>query len=95
MSVLSQSSILFMGYSPRDTDLDRILRCLWATKKIPYQSYLIHQALPGYLDEEVWEPRNVHLIKIPSSLDDFATQLKEGVEAKIAVLEEGRNGTQH
>jgi nucleoside phosphorylase len=95
MSVLNQSSILFMGYSPRDTDLDRVLRCLWAKKKIPYQSYLIHQALPGYLDEEIWDPRNVSLIKIPSSLDEFITQLREGVEAKISVLEERKHVKQH
>jgi nucleoside phosphorylase len=95
MSVLNQSSILIMGYSPRDTDLDRVLRCLWAKKKIPNQSYLIHQALPGYLDEEIWDPRNVDLIKIPSSLDEFATQLKEGVEAKISAREEKRNVKQH
>ncbi len=83
-----RSNILFMGYSPSDTDLHSIVRCLWPSTKIRNKSWLIHQAQPGYLGEEIWENRNVGLIKIPSLLDEFVTQLKGEIESKIPVSEE-------
>ena len=89
MSIIRQSSILFMGYSSSDIDLDRIVRYLWSGKKMQYQSCLIHQAQPGYVEKDIWNNRNVDLIRIPSSLDDFMTQLKGGIEAKISEFEEG------
>ncbi len=83
ISILSECSILFMGYSPRDTDLNRIVHCLWSRNRMP-NSYLLHQAQLGYLEKEIWEKRNVDLIQ--TSLNDFVTQLKEGIEAKIQVI---------
>ncbi len=88
MSILHQSSILFMGYSPRDTDLDRILHCLWSPSNTMYKSFLLHQAQPGDLEKEIWKTRNVELIKIPTLLDDFVTEMKKVIDAQIPVLEE-------
>ncbi|MDJ0899956.1 MAG: SIR2 family protein [Xenococcus sp. MO_188.B8] len=90
MSILHQNSILFMGYSPRDTDLDRIVHCLWSSpNNMRNKSCLLHQAQPGYLEKEIWKSRNVKLIEIPTSLDDFVTELKEVIDAQIPILEEG------
>lgn len=84
MGILRQkSNILFMGYSPTDTDLDRIMHCFWPEKRIPNQSWLLHQAQPGYLEQEIWETRNVDLLKMPFPLDEFVAQLKGGIEAQL------------
>src|SRR5579883_2959154 len=82
-SVLGGSKILFMGYSPGDTDLDRIIHCLWPGSRIPNKSYLLHQAQSGDLEQEIWTIRNVDLLNLPFSLDNFVTQLKGEIEAYI------------
>jgi hypothetical protein len=90
MSILGRNSnILFMGYSPSDTDLDRIMHCFWLENKIPNKSWLLHHAQPGYLEQEIWETRNVDLLKMPSSLEGFVDQLKRGIEAQIQLPDEG------
>lgn len=78
-----------MGYSPSDIGLHNIVRCLWQEKRIKTKSLLIHQANPGYLEEEIWGTRNVDLIKIPSSQKDFVNQLKEGIKDKFKSLPKG------
>ena len=86
ISILRGSSILFMGYSPKDTDLDRIVHCLWPPKNpMRNKSILLHQAQPGYLEQEIWHSRQVELIEISTSLDDLVTKLKEVIDAQIPV----------
>jgi nucleoside phosphorylase len=90
MSVLHQSSILFMGYTPSDTDLDRIVHCLWspAHRMQANKSWLLHEAQPGEIEKAIWDTRNTELRKIPTSLDNFVTELEEGIKKQITALEE-------
>jgi hypothetical protein len=85
--LLHKNNILFMGYSPSDTDLSRIVHSLWSEDKIRSESWLLHQSQLGELDQKIWGTRNVELLKMPSLLEDFVTQLKGGIEA-IPVFEE-------
>jgi hypothetical protein len=54
--------------------------------KIQGRSWLLHQSQIGDLDQKIWGARNVDLLKMPSSLEDFVTQLKGEIEA-IPVFE--------
>lgn len=81
ISILTKSNVLFMGYSPSDSDLQLLMNCFWPNNRIPGKSWLLHQAKPGDLEQEIWKTRNVELLDIPSS-DDFVGQLEKVIEAQ-------------
>lgn len=83
ISILTKGNLLFMGYSPNDSDLQYLMNCFWPNNRIPGKSWLLHQAKPGHLEQEIWNDRNVELLDIPSSIDEFVTQLQELIEARI------------
>jgi SIR2-like domain/CHAT domain len=78
----SQLSILFLGYSPSDPDLQLIFNRLWQDEKLEY-SYLVHQSNPGQLEREIWEKRGVDLLSLDGSLEDFLISLQNGIEEKM------------
>jgi len=79
--ILTKGNVLFMGYSPSDSDLQILMNCFWPENKIKDKSWLLHQAKPGDLEQEIWKTRNVELLDIPS-LEDFVSQLKKVIEAE-------------
>ncbi|MGQ9872932.1 SIR2 family protein [Leptodesmis sp.] len=54
-SILKKSSVLFLGYSPNDSDLQLIVHRLWQEDKLPNKSQLVHQSQPGNLEKKMWE----------------------------------------
>ena len=82
-SILTKGNILLMGYSPSDSDLQLLMHCLWPANRITGKSRLLHQAKPGDLEQELWKSRNVELLDIPSSVDDFVAQLQKAIEEHI------------
>ncbi|EKU96456.1 nucleoside phosphorylase [Leptolyngbya sp. PCC 7375] len=82
-SILTRGNILFMGYSPSDSDLQLMMNCLWPANRITGKSWLLHQAKPGDLEKKLWESRNVALLDMPSSVDEFVEQLQRAIEARI------------
>ncbi len=83
IGILQNANLLFMGYSPSDSDLQILVNCLWKDNKIPTKSWLLHQAQPGHFEQEIWKQRNVELLDIPSSLDDFVAQIKEAIQERM------------
>lgn len=84
ISILKQSSVLFLGYSPNDSDLQLILHRLWQEDKLPTKSQLVHQSQPGDLEKRIWEEqRNVKLLPICCSLEDFVSSLKQDLEEHL------------
>lgn len=86
INTIKYNSILFMGYSPNDTDVNRIVHSLLQGDSFECKSWLLHQSQVGDLDKRIWDKRNVKLLKMPSLLEDFVAQLKGEVE-KIPVSE--------
>ena len=82
-SILTKGNVLFLGYSPSDSDLSYLMNCFWPENRIPGKSWLLHQAKPGHLEQELWKARNVDLLNMPSSVDDFVMQLQEEIEARV------------
>jgi hypothetical protein len=80
---LTNGNVLFMGYSPSDSDLQLLMHCFWPENKIRGKSWLLHQAKPGHLEQELWKTRNVELLDMSSSVDDFVAQLQGAIEARI------------
>ncbi|HIK16411.1 MAG TPA: SIR2 family protein [Leptolyngbyaceae cyanobacterium M33_DOE_097] len=81
ISILTKGNVLFMGYSPSDSDLQILMNCFWPENKIKNKSWLLHQSKPGDLEQEIWKTRNVELLDIPS-VDDFVSQLQKVIEAQ-------------
>ncbi len=79
----NENHILFMGYSPSDSDLQLLMNCLWPNNRMPAKSWLLHPAKPGKLEKKLWEERNVTTIEMPSSLDNFVAQLQEIINTQI------------
>lgn len=76
---LSMSNFLFLGYSLADWNLRVILHRIWGEQQErSYQPWAI-QLNPKWLDEKFWKRRGVDIINKP--LGDYATALKEGLEA--------------
>ncbi len=80
ISILTKGNVLFMGYSPSDSDLRLLMNCFWPENRIKDKSWLLHQAKPGDLEQETWKMRNVELLDI-SSLNDFVGQLQTVIES--------------
>jgi hypothetical protein len=78
-------SILFLGYSPSDSELQLISNQIWSEKepRLPKSSFMVHQSKPGKLEQEIWQQRGVELIDIDCSLEDFAISLQSKIEEKI------------
>ena len=71
INLLHKNNILFMGYSPSDTDLNRIVHSLWREDKdkIQGRSWLLHQSQIGDLDPHVTQkPKKVSETAIPSEI---------------------------
>ena len=83
-------SILFLGCSPSDSELQLIADQIWFAQsgserpRLPKASSMLHQSKPGELEREIWEQQwGVKLIELDSSLDDFAISLQREIEARI------------
>ncbi len=84
ISILKESTILFLGYSPNDSDLHLIVHRFWGEDKLPGKSQLVHQSQPGNLEKKIWqEQRNAKLLPIACSLDDFVIALKQELETQM------------
>lgn len=83
LNALTKGNVLFMGYSPSDSDLLLLMNCLWPNNKIPSKSWLLHQAKPGDLEKELWKTRNVELRELPSSIDGSVVQFRDVIKARI------------
>ncbi|WP_442785773.1 SIR2 family protein [Leptolyngbya sp. Heron Island J] len=89
VTILKKGNILFMGYSPSDSDLQLLMHCFWPANRITGKSWLLHQAKPGDLEQELWKSRNVALLNMassedePSSEDEFVKQLQRTIEARF------------
>lgn len=86
LRILQDNSILFLGYSPNDSDLQLIVNRFWKNNKLPGKSWLVHQSQPGNLEQKIWEEqRDVELLSIDCSLEDFVTSLKAEIEKQLSV----------
>lgn len=84
LNILREASILFLGYSPNDADLQLIVNRFWPDQKLPGMSWLVHQSRPGDLEERIWEKqRNVELLSICYSLEDFVFLLSKELETQL------------
>lgn len=83
MKVLKNNNILFLGYSPSDSDLQHLTSYFWPDNQNLSKSWLVHQAKPGRLEQETWKKRNVELIDIASTMEDFLTEFQSAMEARI------------
>lgn len=84
ITVLNQCSILFLGYSPSDSDLQLIVNRFWPDKKLTKGSCLVHQSKLGEIEEKIWQDqRGVKLISLDDSLEDFMLSLQSGIEEEI------------
>jgi nucleoside phosphorylase len=82
IGVLKEAGIFFLGYSPNDSDLQLIVNWLWQNKQLPKGSWLVHQSQPGDLERKIWEDqRNVELLSITCSPEDYVASLKQEIEA--------------
>ncbi len=86
------SSILFLGYSSNDYELqllvDRLLKEKILTKsdvsRSGFTSWLLHQCQPGDIKTAIWEKRQtIKLIEIQSTWIDFVSNLKTAIDQKI------------
>ncbi|MDJ0703929.1 MAG: SIR2 family protein [Leptolyngbyaceae cyanobacterium MO_188.B28] len=84
LTILRRNKILFMGFSPSDSDLQFLVNCIWEGNRINKKSFLLHQAKPGHLEQELWKDRNVTLLNMSSSVDDFVAQLQEAIEVCLS-----------
>ncbi|WNZ47892.1 SIR2 family protein [Leptolyngbya boryana CZ1] len=76
LKILKNSSILFMGYSPNDYDL-QLLHPIWEQGHLQGHSWFIHQSEPGNIDQKLWEKRNI--TPIESDLQTCLTELQKGI----------------
>jgi nucleoside phosphorylase len=83
ISILKKGNILFVGYSPSDADLQQLMNCFWPENRISGKSWFLHQAKPGQLEEEIWHVRNVELLDMQSSVQDFVRQLERAIQERI------------
>ena len=78
------TSVLFLGCSPSDSELQLITNQIWADRRLPKSSFMLHQSKPGKLEREIWEQqRGVKLIELDSSLDNFLVSLQREIETRI------------
>ncbi|MGP1385930.1 MAG: SIR2 family protein [Thainema sp.] len=79
--ILYESSALFLGYSPNDSDLQLIVHRLWQDKPLPGGSRLIHHCQPGEIEQKIWqEQRNTELIATTCSPEEFVASLRQDIE---------------
>jgi nucleoside phosphorylase len=81
---LKQSSLLFLGYSLNDYDLQLTLHKSWVQQTLfvgQKSSWFIHRSQPGSHEEKFWKDRHVTLYEI--RLEDFLTQLERGVKQEM------------
>ena len=76
-------SILFLGYSPSDSELQLVFSQIWSENKLPKSSFMVHQSKPGKLEQEIWQQQGLELIEFDRSLEDFASYLETKIEEKI------------
>jgi hypothetical protein len=84
LKTLKQNRILFMGFSPNDSDLQFLMNAIWKENRLHKKPCLFHQARLGQLERELWQHRNVDLLEMPPSVDDLVAQLWEAVEVRVA-----------
>ena len=75
-------SILFLGYTPSDPDLQLLVNRFWKDESL-LGSYLVHQSQPGELEKKIWNKKNVELISLDCSLEDFTISLQNAIEEEI------------
>ena len=79
-----KSKILFLGYSPYDSDLLIVLHRFWKNQPLPksklrsIQSWLVHKSEPGRLEKRLLRDRAIEAIEM--QLADFITNLEMGIE---------------
>lgn len=56
-NMMSNKSILFIGYSPSDRDLNLIANSLWGEQGLCADSWFIHQSEVGELERCIWEKK--------------------------------------
>ncbi|MFZ4640736.1 MAG: SIR2 family protein [Nodosilinea sp.] len=83
ISILTRGNLLFLGYSPNDSDLQLLINCLWPDNKLANKSWLLHQAKPGDLEIELWKTRNVELLPMGPSLEDFVKDFQADIDTLI------------
>jgi hypothetical protein len=91
ISTIRQATILFLGYSPSDSELQLIVNRFWSKtsgserEKLGRHSCLVHQSSPGDLEKKVWQGRGVELLLFDHSLslEDFATYFESEIEEAI------------
>jgi hypothetical protein len=83
ISILTRGNLLFLGYSPSDSDLQLLINCLWPDNKLANKSWLLHQAKPGDLETELWKTRNVELLPMGPSLEEFVTDFQADIDTSI------------
>ena len=84
LKILRRSKILFMGFSPSDSDLQYLMNSIWEGNRVNKKSCLLHQAKLGNLEQELWKERNVTLLDLPPSVEDFVTQLEKAIEVRLS-----------
>lgn len=83
ISILTRGNLLFLGYSPSDSDLQLLINCLWPDNKLASKSWLLHQAKPGDLEQELWKTRNVELLPMGASLEEFVNDFQADIDTLI------------
>ncbi|MEB3314349.1 MAG: SIR2 family protein, partial [Cyanobacteriota bacterium] len=83
ISILTRGNLLFLGYSPSDSDLQLLINCLWPDNKLASKSWLLHQAKPGDLEQELWKTRNVELLPMGASLEGFVNAFQDDIDTLI------------
>ncbi|MBD2328839.1 SIR2 family protein [Alkalinema sp. FACHB-956] len=79
--ILGEAGILFLGYSPNDSDLQQLVNWLWPDQKLPSVSRLVHQSDPGDLEKKIWkDQRNVELLSIACTPEEFVASLQQELE---------------
>ncbi|MCA1995001.1 MAG: SIR2 family protein, partial [Coleofasciculus sp. S288] len=82
LKILKDSSILFLGYSLNDYDLQLILHQSWVKNLFDTKSsWFIHKSRPGSLEAKLWEKRGVTLID--STIEEGLTQLESGIDFRL------------
>ena len=76
-------SILFLGYSPGDSELQLISSQIWPSKKLPKPSFMVHQSKLGELDYEIWADKSIKPNEWEQSLEEFIISLETKIEEKI------------
>jgi nucleoside phosphorylase len=84
LKILRRSKILFMGFSPSDPDLQYLMNSIWEGNRVNKKSCLLHRAKLGSLEQELWNDRNVTLLDLPATVEDFVTQLEKAIEVSLS-----------